>query len=167
MWRVFHTNNICYLKDFKKEQANFKNRLNKIKPVLKIFPPYKSRNNDKGYSYDKYKIKYDNKILKKKTREINNSKGIYNQGLLRPNSVFSGVRNSNYDRYLELGRRTINEANMKLKKRIRSAKPAYSIEKMKRDAKNNQKYREFMLEVLRKNRVSPLYNDEMENILNV
>ena len=167
MWRVFHTNNICYLKDFKKEQASFKNRLNKIKPVLKIIPPYKSINNIKGYSFDKYKINYDNKILKKKKREINNSKGNYNQELLRPNSVFSGFRNSNFDKYLELGRRTVHEDNMKLKKRIRSAKPVYSVEKMKKDAKENQKYREFMLEVLRKNRVSPLYNDEMENILNV
>ena len=167
MWRVFHTNNICYLKDFKKEQTSFKNRLNKIKPVLKIFPPYKSRNNYKGYSFDKYKIKYDNKILKKKEREINNSKGVYNQELLRPNSGFSGIRNSNFDKYLVLRRKTVDEDNMKLKKRIRSAKPVYSVEKMKKDARENQKYREFMLEVLRKNRVSPLYNDEMENILNI
>ena len=42
-----------------------------MKPSLKIIPPYKKRNNNKGYSYEKYKTSYDNKILFKKTREIN------------------------------------------------------------------------------------------------
>ena len=38
---------------------------------------------------------------------------------------------------------------------------------MRKDAQNHNNYRKFLLEVLRKNRVTPLYNDEMENILNL
>ena len=167
MWRVFHTNHICYLKDFKKEDSSYKKRLYKMKPVLKINPPYKIRNRNKGYSYDKYKTKYDNKILYKKTKEINNSKGNYNQEILRPYSSYSGVRNSHFEDYFKLKENSLNEENVKLWKRIKNTKPIYSVQKMKKDAENHGGYRNFMLEVLRKNRATPLFNDEMENILNV
>ena len=167
MWRVFHTNHICYLKDFKKEDSSYKKRLYKMKPVLKINPPYKVRNRNKGYSYDKYKTKYDNKILYKKTKEINNSKGNYNQEILRPYSSYSGTRNSHFEDYFKLKENSLNEENVKLWKRIKNTKPIYSVQKMKKDAENHNNYRNFMLEVLRKNRATPLFNDEMENILNV
>ena len=120
MWRVSHSNYICYLKDFKKEQDLYKRKLNNMKPVLKITQPYRKTNNNKGYSFDNYKTKYDNKILYKKTKEINNSKSIYNQHILRPNSAFSGVRNSNFENYLKLKRKTINEDNIKMKKRLKN-----------------------------------------------
>ena len=167
MWNFRHSSNICYLKDFAKEQESFRRRLHHIKPVMKIKPPYKKNNNIKGYSYDKYKTNYDNWILYKKTKEINKSKGEYNQHILRPNSAFSGIRNSNYDRYLKMEKRAVDEDNDKIMRRIRNAKPVYSVEKMRKDAYNHQKYREFTLEILRKNRATPLFNDEMENILNV
>ena len=167
MWRVSHSNYICYLKDFKKEQDLYKRRLYNMKPVLKITQPYRKTNNNKGYSFDNYKTKYDNKILYKKTKEINNSKSIYNQHILRPNSAFSGVRNSNFENYLKSKRKIINEDNIRLRKRLKNIKPVYSVEKMNKSAKDHEKYREFMLEVLRKNRVTPLYYDEMENILNI
>ena len=167
MWNFRHTSNICYLKDFIKEQKSFKKRLNQAKPVLRINPPYKKSKNIKGYSYDKYKTKYDNQILYKKTNEINKRKGDYNQYILRPNSAFSGIRNSNFDRYLKMEKRAVDEDNDKIMRRIRNVKPVYSVEKMRKDAYKNQKYREFTLEILRKNRLTPLFNDEMENILNV
>ena len=166
MWRTSHTNYICYLKDFKKEQASFKDRLNKMKPVLKITEPYQSYKRNKGYSFDKFKINYDNNILHKKTKEINNSKSIYNQEVLRPNSAFSGIRNSNYENYLKSKKKAIRKDNKKMWKRIKSVKPVYNIEKINKDAKEHKRIKEFMLEILRKNRVTPLYNDEMENILN-
>ena len=167
MWKVFHSNNICQLKDFKKENASYKNRLYKTKPVLNIERPYKPRNRNKGYSFDKYKTKYDNKILYKKKKEINNSKGLYNQDILRPYSSFSGIRNSHFEEYYRLKAYSVNEENAKMRKRIKNTKPVYSVEKMRKDAQNHNNYRNFLLDVLRKNRVTPLYNDEMENILNV
>ena len=167
MWNYSHSSHICFLKDFKKEQASYKNRLNKMNPAIKIVPPYRKRNNIKGYSYDKYKTKYNNKILYKKIKDIKNSKGNYNQEVLRPNSSYSGIRNSNFDNYFKLEKKSIYEDNKKMWKRIKSTKPAYSIEKMKKDNKQHQIYRNFMLDVLRKNRATPLYNDEMENILNL
>ena len=167
MWNFCHTNHICYLRDFKKENNSYKKRLNKMKPFLKISSPYLIKNNNKGYSYEKYKTKYDNKILSKKTKEINKSKGFYNQEVLRPNSSFSWIRNSNFENYLRLERKSIYEDNEKMKRRLRNAKPIYSVEKMRKDALNHNKYRKFLLEVLRKNRLTPLFNDEMENILNV
>ena len=167
MWNIRHSSNICYLKDFKKEQESFKKRLNQAKPVLRINPPYKKSKNIKGYSYDKYKTNYDNWVLNKITKEISKKKGDYNQHILRPSSAFSGIRNSHYDRYLKMEKRAVDEDNDKIMKRIRNTKPVYSVEKMRKDAYNHQKVREFMLEVLRKNRLTPLFNDEMENILNV
>ena len=167
MWRITHSNHICYLKDFKKEQYSYKNRLYSMKPSLKIIPPYKKRNNNKGYSYEKYKTSYDNKILFKKTREINNSKGKYNPEIIRPLSAYSGLRNSNFENYLISKRKSIGEDNIKIRKRIKNVKPVYSNKKMIKDAENHRRYRNFMLEVLRKNRASPLYNDEMVNILNI
>ena len=167
MRNILHTSNICYLKDFSKKHDLYKKRLNAIKPVLKINPPYKVKNNIKGYSFDKYKIKNDNKILNKKTKEISNRKGEYNQNILRPRSAYSGFRNSNYENYLKLKRKNVDEDNIKIFKRINSTKPVYSYEKMRKDALEHEKCREFMLEVLRKNRATPLFNDEMENILNL
>ena len=167
MWRFSHSNYICYLKDFKKEQTSYKNRLNKMKPVIKITPPYKKTNNNKGYSFDKYKTKYDNRILYKKTKEINNSKSIYNQHILRPNSAYSGIKNSNFQNYVKLEREAVDLDNMKMQKRLKNIKPVYSVEKMKKSALEHEKYKEFMLEILRKNREKPLYNDEMINILNI
>ena len=167
MWNFRHSSNICYLKDFVKDQESFKRRLKQAKPVMKIKPPYKKNKNIKGYSYDKYKTNYDNKVLYKITKEISNRKGDYNQYILRPNSAFSGIRNSNFDRYLKMEKRAVDEDNDKIMRRIRNTKPVYSVEKMRKDAYKNQKYREFTLEILRKNRLTPLFNDEMENILNV
>ena len=167
MWNFRHSSNICYLKDFVKEQDSFKKRLHQAKPVLKINPPYKKNKNIKGYSYDKYKTKHDNRILYKKTKEMYKRKGDYNQYILRPNSAFSRIRNSNFDRYLKMEKRAVDEDNDKIMRRIRNTKPVYSVEKMRKDAYNHQKYREFTLEILRKNRLTPLFNDEMENILNV
>ena len=38
---------------------------------------------------------------------------------------------------------------------------------MNKSAKDHKKYRESMIEILRKNRVTPLYYDEIENNLNL
>ena len=167
MWNFSHSSHICFLKDFKKEQNSYKNRLNKMNPAVKIVPPYKKTTNLKGYSYDKYKTKYNNKVLYKKTKAIKKSKGCYNQEVLRPYSSFSGIKNSNFDNYLKLERKSTNEENKKMRKRIKSVKPVYSLKKMRKDNIQHQKYRNFMLDVLRKNRATPLFNDEMENILNL
>ena len=167
MWRTAHTNYICHLKDFKKEQASYKNRLDKMKPVLKITTPYLSNNTNKGYSFDKFKINYDNNILHKKTKEINNSKSVYNQYILRPKSAFSGYRNSNYENHLRSKKKAISKDNQKIRKRLKSVKPVYSFEKMNKDAKEHERIKEFMIDILRKNRATPLYGDEMVNILNL
>ena len=53
---------------------------------------YKS---NKGYSYTKYKLKYDNNIIKKKMNEIKNKSGPYNIKILRPNNE-SGIKETNY-----------------------------------------------------------------------
>ena len=41
---------------------------------------------NKGYSYTKYKLKYDNNIIKKKMNEIKNKTGPYNIKILRPDN---------------------------------------------------------------------------------
>ena len=167
MWNYLRSSNICYMKDFTKNQEQYKKRLKSIKPVLKFNPPYKAKKNIKGYSFDKYKVKYDNRILNKKTKEINNRRGEYNQTILRPSSAFSGFRNSNYENYLKLEKRNVDEDNNKIWKRIQNTKPVYSIKKIRKDIQEHEKYREFLLEILRKNREPPIFNDEMENILNI
>ena len=167
MWNFTHCSHICFLKDFKKEQDSYKKKLYKINPAINIVPPYKKRTNLKGYSYDKFKTKYNNKVLYKKTKDIKKSKGDYNQEVLRPHSSFSGIKYSNFDNYLKLERKSINEDNKKMWKRIKNVKPSYSVKTMRKDNIQHQKYRNFMLDVLRKNRATPLFKDEMENILNL
>ena len=123
---------------------------------------YKS---NKGYSYTKYKLKYDNNIIKKKMNEIKNKSGPYNIRTLRPNNE-SGIKETKYNNIKKLENIIKNENDKKFLKRIKSAKGNYNIKKMEKSNKKLNDYRKFYLEILRKNRECPFIYYEMQNILN-
>ncbi len=120
---------------------------------------------NKGYSYTKYKLNYEDKIIKRKMNEIKNKTGPYNIKTLRPNNDF-GIKRSNYFIVKEIENKLKNENDIKLKGRIKRVKSNYSIKKFAKSNKEINSYRNFYLGILRKNRENPFIYSEMENILN-
>ena len=120
---------------------------------------------DKGYSYSKYKLKYDNNINKKKINEIKNKTGPYNIKILRPDNE-TGLQKSNYNEIKKLENKTQKEKDKKFKKRLKSAKASYSIKKMKKSNIKLDDYKNFFIKILRRNREHPFIYEEFENILN-
>ena len=120
---------------------------------------------NKGYSYTKYKLKYDNNIIKKKMNEIKNKTGPYNIKILRPDNE-TGLQKSNYNEIKKLENITQKEKDKKFKKRLKSAKASYSIQKMKKSNAKLNDYKNFFIKILRRNREYPFIYQEFENILN-
>ena len=120
---------------------------------------------NKGYSYIKYKLKYDNNIIKKKMNEIKNKTGPYNIKILRPDNE-TGLQKSNYNEIKKLENITQKEKDKKFKKRLKSAKTSYSIQKMKKSNAKLNDYKNFFIKILRRNREHPFIYQEFENILN-
>ena len=120
---------------------------------------------NKGYSYTKYKLKYDNNIIKKKMNEIKNKTGPYNIKILRPDNE-TGLQKSNYNEIKKLENITQKEKDKKFKKRLKSAKASYSIQKMKKSSAKLNDYKNFFIKILRRNREHPFIYQEFENILN-
>ena len=120
---------------------------------------------NKGYSYTKYKLKYDNNIIKKKMNEIKNKTGPYNIKILRPDNE-TGLQKSNYNEIKKLENITQKEKDKKFKKRLKSAKASYSIQKMKKNNAKLNDYKNFFIKILRRNREHPFIYQEFENILN-
>ena len=120
---------------------------------------------NKGYSFTKYKLKYDNNIIKKKMNEIKNKFKPYNIKILRPNNE-TGIKEKDYYNIKNLENIIKKENDNKFRKRLKSAKGNYNIMKMEKSNKKLNDYRKFYLEILRKNRECPFIYNEMENILN-
>ena len=120
---------------------------------------------NKGYSYTKYKLKYDNNIIKKKMNEIKNKTGPYNIKILRPDNE-TGLQKSNYNEIKKLENITQKEKDKKFKKRLKSAKASYSIQKMKKSSAKLNDYKNFFIKILRRNREHPFIYQQFENILN-
>ena len=120
---------------------------------------------NKGFSYTKYKIEYNDNIIKRKMNEIKNKSGPYNIKVLRPNND-NGIKRSNYFSIKKIENKIKNEKDKKFKGRIKSAKSSYSIKALEKSNKRLNSYRNFYLGILKKNREHPFIYSEMENILN-
>ena len=124
---------------------------------------YKGNN---GYSYTKYKLKYDNNIIKRKMNEIKNKTGPYNNMELIKLNNDRKIPKSNYKKIKKIENDEKIEKDKKFNKRIKSAKTCYSLKKIQKSNIRLNNYKNFMLKILRKNRDQPFIYQEMENILN-
>ena len=120
---------------------------------------------NKGYSYTKYKLKYDNNIIKRKMNEIKNKSGPYNIKILRPKNDII-IKRSDYFNIKKIEDKIKNENDKKLKRRIKRVKSSYDNKILKKRNEELNSYRNFYLGILRKNRENPFVYSEMENILN-
>ena len=120
---------------------------------------------NKGYSYTKYKLEYEDNIIKRKMNEIKNKSGPYNINKLRgKNDII--IKRSNYFNIKKIENKIKNENDKKFKGRIKRAKSSYDNKILKKNNKKLNSYRNFCIEILRKNREHPFVYSEMENILN-
>ena len=160
MWNHIHSNQICFHIEFLQNQLIFQNKIKNIKPTLCIKPPY-SFSPKNWYLFDKLNQKNNkrnyNKYVNEKYFKNNN---------IRPKSSFPGTRKNQFRHYINYNEWKIEEDNKKISEKILKAKSYYSNEEMRKHSEKHQRYRNFMIGALKKKRATPIFNDEIINILN-
>ena len=163
MKKSLYLNKICYSLDKERDQFLHLRRLYTIKPTLKIEPPVKPKflkvNSSKllKRAQTQISIDYENNILYRKVFEIMKKNGEYNQNKLRPKKDYPAFRRTYFNyKYQDIEKmKTILEDNLNYKYRIEKVKPYYKTEEINKEAKNQEKYLNNLLEKNRMIKIPP------------